>query len=61
MAATLDEVSGGRLVLGLGAGWHDPEYKAFGFPIDRRASRFAEALEIVVRLLRRERVSFEGR
>lgn len=32
MAATLDEVSGGRLVLGLGAGWHDPEYEAFGFP-----------------------------
>jgi probable F420-dependent oxidoreductase len=61
MAATLDEVSGGRLVLGLGAGWHDPEYEAFGFPTDHRVSRFAEALEIVVRLLRRERVSFQGR
>ena len=61
MAVTLDEVSGGRLVLGLGAGWHDPEYKAFGFPTDHRVSRFAEALEIVVRLLRGERVSFEGR
>jgi probable F420-dependent oxidoreductase len=61
MAATLDEVSGGRLVLGLGAGWHDPEYEAFGFPTDHRVSRFAEALEVVVRLLRRERVSFEGR
>ena len=60
MAATLDEVSGGRLVLGLGAGWHDPEYEAFGFPTDRRVSRFAEALEIVVRLLRGERVSFAG-
>lgn len=60
MAVTLDEVSGGRLVLGLGAGWHDPEYEAFGFPTDRRVSRFAEALEIVVRLLRGERVSFEG-
>jgi probable F420-dependent oxidoreductase len=60
MAATLDEVSGGRLVLGLGAGWHDPEYEAFGFPTDHRVSRFAEALEIVVSLLRRERVSFEG-
>ena len=61
MAATLDEVSGGRLVLGLGAGWHDPEYEAFGFPTSYRVSRFAEALEIVVRLLRGERVTFEGR
>jgi alkanesulfonate monooxygenase SsuD/methylene tetrahydromethanopterin reductase-like flavin-dependent oxidoreductase (luciferase family) len=61
MASTLDEVSAGRLVLGLGAGWHDPEYEAFGFPTSHRVSRFAEALEIIVRLLRRERVSFEGR
>jgi probable F420-dependent oxidoreductase len=61
MAATLDEVSAGRLVLGLGAGWHDPEYEAFGFPTSYRVSRFAEALEIIVRLLRLERVSFEGR
>ena len=61
MAATLDEVSGGRLVLGLGAGWHDPEYEAFGFPVSHRVSRFAEALEIIVRLLHRERVSFHGR
>ena len=60
MAATLDEVSDGRLVLGLGAGWHDPEYEAFGFPTDHRVSRFAEALEIIVRLLRGERVSFDG-
>ena len=60
MAATLDEVSDGRLVLGLGAGWHDPEYEAFGFPTEHRVSRFAEALEIIVRLLRGERVSFKG-
>ena len=40
MADTLDEVSGGRLLLGIGAGWHEPEYTAFGFPFDRLASRF---------------------
>ncbi len=61
MAATADLVSGGRLVLGLGSGWHDPEYEAFGLPTDWRVSRFAEALEIVARLLRSERVTFEGR
>jgi alkanesulfonate monooxygenase SsuD/methylene tetrahydromethanopterin reductase-like flavin-dependent oxidoreductase (luciferase family) len=61
MAATLDAVAGGRLVLGLGAGWHDPEYEAFGFPTDHRVSRFAEALEIIARLLRGERVTFDGR
>jgi alkanesulfonate monooxygenase SsuD/methylene tetrahydromethanopterin reductase-like flavin-dependent oxidoreductase (luciferase family) len=61
MAATLDDTSGGRLILGLGAGWHDPEYKAFGYPIDHRVGRFAEDLEIIARLLRGERVTFSGR
>jgi len=61
MAATLDLVSGGRLILGVGAGWHDPEYEAFGFPTDHRVGRFEEWLEIVVRLLRSERVTFDGR
>ena len=42
-AVTVDEISGGRLVLGLGAGWHEPEYQAFGYPFDHRASRFEEA------------------
>ena len=60
MAVTFDDVSGGRLVLGLGSGWHDPEYDAFGVPKSYRVSRFAEALEIIVRLLRCEQVSFEG-
>jgi probable F420-dependent oxidoreductase len=60
MAATLDEVSGGRLVLGVGAGWHDPEYDAFGLPTDHRVGRFEEWLEIVARLVRGETVSFEG-
>ena len=60
MAATLDLVSGGRLLLGLGCGWHEPEYRAFGFPFDHRVSRFAEAVEIIVRLLHGERVTFRG-
>jgi probable F420-dependent oxidoreductase len=60
-AATLDEVSGGRLLLGLGAGWNEPEFRAFGIPFDHRASRFEEAFEIVRRLLSGERVTFEGR
>ena len=60
MAATADEVSGGRLILGLGAGWHDAEYDAFGFPKDHRVERFDEALRIVRPLLRGETVTFEG-
>lgn len=60
MAATLDLVSGGRLILGVGAGWHDPEYEAFGLPTDHRAGRFEEWLEIVARLVRGETVSFDG-
>jgi FMNH2-dependent dimethyl sulfone monooxygenase len=61
MAVTLDEVSAGRLVLGIGAGWHDPEYDAFGFPRDHRVERFEEATEIIRGLLDGERVSFDGR
>jgi probable F420-dependent oxidoreductase len=61
MAAQLDEVSGGRLILGVGCGWHEPEFDAFGYPFDHRVGRFEEGLEILVPLLRGERVSFEGR
>jgi probable F420-dependent oxidoreductase len=60
-AATLDEVSGGRLVLGVGAGWNEEEFRAFGIPFDHRASRFEEAFGIIRRLLAGERVTFEGR
>jgi alkanesulfonate monooxygenase SsuD/methylene tetrahydromethanopterin reductase-like flavin-dependent oxidoreductase (luciferase family) len=60
MADTLDEISGGRLVLGLGAGWHDHEFRAFGYPFDHLASRFEEALSIICPLLRDGRVDFAG-
>ena len=60
MAAAIDEVSDGRLILGVGAGWHDPEYEAFGFPTDHRVGRFAEWLEIVARLVRGETFTFDG-
>jgi probable F420-dependent oxidoreductase len=60
-AATVDEISGGRLVLGVGAGWNETEFRAFGLPFDHRVSRFEEAFEIVRRLLAGERVSFAGR
>jgi len=60
MAETLDEISGGRVLLGLGAGWHTPEYEAFGYPSDHRVGRFEEALQIIVPLLRQGRVDFQG-
>ncbi|HXT35639.1 MAG TPA: LLM class flavin-dependent oxidoreductase, partial [Chloroflexota bacterium] len=61
MAVTLDEVSDGRLILGLGTGWHRPEFDAFGIPFDHRVDRFEEALRIIVPLLREGKVSFQGK
>jgi alkanesulfonate monooxygenase SsuD/methylene tetrahydromethanopterin reductase-like flavin-dependent oxidoreductase (luciferase family) len=60
-AAAVQEISGGRLVLGLGAGWNETEFRAFGIPFDHRASRFAESFEIIRRLLAGEQVTYEGR
>jgi probable F420-dependent oxidoreductase len=60
-AATVDEISGGRLVLGIGAGWNEAEFRAFGFPFDARVDRFEEAFGIVRGLLDGERVTFHGR
>jgi probable F420-dependent oxidoreductase len=59
-AATVDEISGGRLILGVGAGWNPVEFKAFGLPFDRRISRFAEAFTIVRTLLTEGRSDFRG-
>ena len=61
MAATVDEVSGGRLILGLGAGWNETEFRAFGFPFDHRIDRFEEAFTIIRSLLRDGHVDFDGR
>jgi len=61
MIATLDEVSDGRAIAGLGAGWHQPEFDAFGIPFDHLASRFEEAVHIIAPLLRDGRVDFTGR
>ena len=60
MAAAVDEVSGGRLVLGLGAGWNEREFRAFGLPYDRRVSRFAESFQIIRALMAGERITLEG-
>lgn len=60
MATTLDEVSHGRLTLGLGAGWHRPEFDAFGIPFDHRVARFEEAVQIIRPLLRDGCVDFAG-
>lgn len=64
MASAVDDLSGGRLTLGLGAGWQDREHKLFGFDLlepKARYDRFEEGLEIVTRLLQSEEaVTFEG-
>jgi alkanesulfonate monooxygenase SsuD/methylene tetrahydromethanopterin reductase-like flavin-dependent oxidoreductase (luciferase family) len=61
MAAAIDEISAGRFVLGLGAGWNEAEFRAFGIPFDNRVARFEEAFTIIRRLVAGERVTFRGR
>jgi alkanesulfonate monooxygenase SsuD/methylene tetrahydromethanopterin reductase-like flavin-dependent oxidoreductase (luciferase family) len=60
MAATIDEISGGRFVLGLGTGWNETEFRAFGIPFGYRVARFEEAFEIIRRLVAGDRVTFAG-
>ena len=63
MASTVDQVSAGRVELGLGAGWMDSEYKAYGYdfpPIAARLAQLEEALEIVTRMFRENRSTFKG-
>jgi F420-dependent oxidoreductase-like protein len=63
-AVTVDHISGGRVVLGLGAGWHEREHRAYGFPFPtpgERVGRFKEAIQIIRSLLSQERTTFAGR
>ena len=59
-AATIDQISNGRFILGIGSGWHEPEYKGFGFPFDHRVSRFGEAFTILRELLETGESDFHG-
>jgi probable F420-dependent oxidoreductase len=61
MAATVAEIAGGRFVLGLGAGWNEDEFRAFGLPFDHRVSRFEECFTVIRGLLSGERVTLHGR
>jgi alkanesulfonate monooxygenase SsuD/methylene tetrahydromethanopterin reductase-like flavin-dependent oxidoreductase (luciferase family) len=60
MADTVDEISGGRLILGLGAGYHKLEYDMFGYPYAHRVGRFEEGIQIIHGLLRTGQIDFEG-
>jgi alkanesulfonate monooxygenase SsuD/methylene tetrahydromethanopterin reductase-like flavin-dependent oxidoreductase (luciferase family) len=63
MAATIDIISGGRFVLGLGAGWHEEESAAYGLPLGtmkERMDRFEEGVEVVLSLLTKDETTFEG-
>src|SRR3954468_11345426 len=60
-AALIAEVGGGRFVLGLGAGWNEPEFRAFGLPYDHRIDRFEEAFTVIRGLLAGEEVTLHGR
>jgi alkanesulfonate monooxygenase SsuD/methylene tetrahydromethanopterin reductase-like flavin-dependent oxidoreductase (luciferase family) len=60
MCNTLDDISAGRFVVGLGSGWHEPEFAAFGFNFARRVSLFEDSLNVILPLLREGKVDYEG-
>ncbi len=59
-AATIDQISDGRFILGIGSGWNETEYRGFGFPFDRRASRFEEAYAVIRELFATGQCDFHG-
>ncbi len=64
LGATIDQISGGRLEFGIGAGWFEPEYRAFGIPFEPariRLERLEEAVQVIQRLWAEEAVDFQGR
>jgi alkanesulfonate monooxygenase SsuD/methylene tetrahydromethanopterin reductase-like flavin-dependent oxidoreductase (luciferase family) len=61
MTAAIDEISGGRFVLGLGCGWNRPEFEAFGIPYDHRVARFEEAFTIIRTMLDGRPATLDGR
>jgi probable F420-dependent oxidoreductase len=61
MAETLDEISGGRVILGLGAGWNEPEFTSYGVPYDDRFRRFEDGLRIITQMLRTGMSTHDGR
>ena len=61
MASTLDEVSNGRVTPGVGAGWHQPEFDAFGYDFDHRVDRLEEALQVMKPLLQGGACRFCGK
>jgi probable F420-dependent oxidoreductase len=60
MAETLDEISRGRVILGIGAGWNEPEYTSYGVPFEDRFRRFEDALRIITDMLRRGSSTHDG-
>lgn len=64
MAATVDQLSGGRLILGMGAGWFEPDHNAYGIPFytaGRRARRLVESVEVIKLLFTQPRSTFNGK
>ena len=61
MAETLDEVSAGRVILGLGAGWNEEEFTSYGVPFDDRFRRFEDGLRVITSMLRDGRSTLDGR
>jgi probable F420-dependent oxidoreductase len=61
MAETLDEISGGRVILAIGAGWNKPEFDAFDFPYDDRFDRFEDGLRIICSMLRTGTADYTGK
>ena len=59
-AATIDQISNGRFILGIGSGWSEAEYRGFGFPFDRRVSRFEEAFTVIRELFATGSCDFHG-